>query len=135
MPLIEIVRALPISDATMELARALGPKLGKQIVIAKDRPGFIVNLLLVPYVLDAMRWYDAGLATREDIDTAIKLGLNHPMGPLTLCDFIGLDTILFIADAMYDELKDSRYAAPPLLRRMVLAGLLGRKVGKGFYQY
>jgi 3-hydroxybutyryl-CoA dehydrogenase len=135
MPLIEIVRALLTNDETMELARALGPKLGKQIVIAKDRPGFIVNLLLVPYVLDAIRWYDAGLATREDIDTAIKLGLNHPMGPLTLSDFIGLDTILFISDAMYDELKDSRYAAPPLLRRMVLAGLLGRKVGKGFYQY
>jgi 3-hydroxybutyryl-CoA dehydrogenase len=89
----------------------------------------------VPYILDAMRAYDSGVATREDIDTAVKLGLNHPMGPLTLADFVGLDTILFIADAMYEEFKDARYAAPPLLRRMIHAGLYGRKTGRGFYQY
>lgn len=135
MPLLEIVRALLTSDETLAVGRALGEKLGKTVVVAKDRPGFIANLLFVPYVLDAIRWYDAGLATREDIDTTMKLGFNHPMGPLTLCDFVGLDTLLFIADAMYDEFKDARYAAPPLLRRMVGAGLLGRKSGRGFYEY
>ena len=135
MPLLEIVRALLTSDETMALGRALGEKLGKTVVVAKDRPGFIANLLFVPYVLDVIRWYDAGLATKEDIDTTMKLGFNHPMGPLTLCDFVGLDTLLFIADAMYDEFKDARYAAPPLLRRMVNAGLLGRKSGRGFYTY
>ncbi len=135
MPLIEIVRALLTSDETIALGRALGPKLGKQVVIARDRPGFIVNLLFVPYSLDSIRALDNGVATKEDIDTAVKLGLNHPMGPLTLADFVGLDTILFIADAMYEEFKDARYAAPPLLRRMILAGLYGRKTGRGFYQY
>ncbi len=135
MPLIEIVRALLTSDETMAIAQALGAKLGKQVVIARDRPGFIVNLLLVPYVLDAIRALDNGVATKEDIDTAVKLGLNHPMGPFTLADFVGNDTILFIADAMYDEFKDQRYAAPPLLRRMVMAGLYGRKAGRGFYTY
>jgi 3-hydroxybutyryl-CoA dehydrogenase len=135
MPLVEIVRALLTGDEAMALGRAIGAKLGKQVVAAKDRPGFIVNLLLVPYLLDAIRAYDNGVATREDIDTAIRLGLNHPMGPLTLADFIGNDTILFIADAMVEEFKDPRYAAPPLLRRMVVAGLLGRKAGRGFYEY
>jgi len=135
MPLLEIVRALLTSEETMVLGRALGEKLGKTVVVAKDRPGFIANLLFVPYALDAIRWYDAGLATKEDIDTTMKLGFNHPMGPLTLCDFVGLDTLLFIADAMYDEFKDDRYAAPPLLRRMVMAGLMGRKSGRGFYDY
>jgi 3-hydroxybutyryl-CoA dehydrogenase len=135
MPLLEIVRALLTSDETLEMARALGAKLGKTVVVAKDRPGFIANLLFVPYQLDAIRWLDAGLATKEEIDTAMKLGFNHPMGPFTLADFVGLDTILFIADAMYEEFKDDRYAAPPLLRRMVLAGLLGRKSGRGFYDY
>ncbi len=135
MPLLEIVRALLTSDETMALGRALGEKLGKTVVVAKDRPGFIANLLFVPYALDAIRWYDAGLATREDIDTTMKLGFNHPMGPLTLCDFVGLDTLLFIADAMFEETKDPRFAAPPLLRRMVSAGLLGRKSGRGFYNY
>jgi 3-hydroxybutyryl-CoA dehydrogenase len=135
MPLLEIVRALLTSDETVALGRALGEKLGKTVVVAKDRPGFIANLLFVPYVLDAIRWYDAGLASREDIDATMRLGFNHPMGPLTLCDFVGLDTLLFIADAMYDEFKDARYAAPPLLRRLVAAGLLGRKSGRGFYEY
>jgi 3-hydroxybutyryl-CoA dehydrogenase len=135
MPLIEFVRTILTSDETMAIARQFGVSLGKTMVTAKDTPGFIVNRLLIPYVLDAVRVYEDGLATREDIDTAIKLGLNHPMGPLTLLDFVGLDTCLFIADAMFEEYKDRRYAAPPLLRRMVLAGQLGRKSGKGFYDY
>lgn len=135
MPLIEFVRTILTSEQTMEIAHQFGASLGKTMVTAKDTPGFIVNRLLIPYILDAVRIYEDGLATREDIDTAIKLGLNHPMGPLTLLDFVGLDTCLFIADAMYQEYKDPRYAAPPLLRRMVLAGHWGRKSGKGFYDY
>jgi 3-hydroxybutyryl-CoA dehydrogenase len=135
MPLVELVRTILTSDETMESARQFGASLGKTMVTAKDTPGFIVNRLLIPYLLDAARVYEDGLATKEDIDTAIKLGLNHPMGPLTLLDFVGLDTTLFIADAMFEEYKDARYAAPPLLRRMVLAGHLGRKSGKGFYDY
>ncbi len=135
MPLIEFVRTILTSDETMATAHEFGASLGKTMVTAKDTPGFIVNRLLIPYILDAVRIYEDGLATREDIDTAIKLGLNHPMGPLTLLDFVGLDTTLFIADAMFEEYKDPRYAAPPLLRRMVLAGHLGRKAGKGFYDY
>ncbi len=135
MPLIEMVRTFLTSDATYQTARAFGEGLGKQVVVTKDRPGFIVNALLVPYILDAVRMVEAGVATKEDIDAAVKLGLNHPMGPLTLLDFVGLDTTLFIADAMYEELKDPRYAAPPLLRRMVVAGYMGRKSGRGFYDY
>lgn len=135
MPLIEFVRTILTSDETMEIAHQFGASLGKTMVTAKDTPGFIVNRLLIPYLLDAVRVYENGLASKEDIDTAIKLGLNHPMGPLTLLDFVGLDTCLFIADAMYEEYKDERYAAPPLLRRMVLAGQMGRKSGKGFYDY
>jgi 3-hydroxybutyryl-CoA dehydrogenase len=135
MPLIEFVRTILTSSDTMKTARQFGTSLGKTMVTAKDTPGFIVNRLLVPYLLDAVQAYENGLATREDIDVAIRLGLNHPMGPLTLLDLVGLDTCLFIADAMFEEYKDPRYAAPPLLRRMVLAGHLGRKSGKGFYDY
>ena len=135
MPLIEFVRTILTSNETMAAAHEFGASLGKTMVTAKDTPGFIVNRLLIPYLLQAVQIYEDGLATREDIDTAIKLGLAHPMGPLTLLDFVGLDTTLFIADAMYDEYKDPRYAAPPLLRRMVLAGHLGRKSGRGFYDY
>jgi len=135
MPLIEMVRTFLTSDATYQTARAFGEGLGKKVVVTKDRPGFIVNALLIPYILDAVRMVEEGVATKEDIDTAVKLGLNHPMGPLTLLDFVGLDTTLFIADAMYEELKDPRYAAPPLLRRMVVAGYMGRKSGQGFYDY
>jgi 3-hydroxybutyryl-CoA dehydrogenase len=135
MPLIEFVRTILTSDETMAIARQFGASLGKTMVTAKDTPGFIVNRLLIPYLLDAVRIFEDGLATREDIDTGIKLGLAHPMGPLTLLDFVGLDTTLFIADAMFEEYKDARYAAPPLLRRMVLAGQYGRKSGKGFYDY
>ena len=135
MPLLEFVRTILTSEDTMRAAHEFGASLGKTMVTAKDTPGFIVNRLLIPYLLDAVQVYENGLATKEDIDAAIKLGLNHPMGPLTLLDFVGLDTCLFIADAMYNEYKDSRYAAPPLLRRMVLAGHMGRKSGRGFYDY
>jgi 3-hydroxybutyryl-CoA dehydrogenase len=134
-PLIEFVRTILTSNETMEIAHQFGTSLGKKMVTAKDTPGFIVNRLLIPYLLDAILIYENGLASKEDIDTAIKLGLNHPMGPLTLLDFVGLDTTLFIADAMFEEYKDPRFAAPPLLRRMVMAGHLGRKSGKGFYDY
>jgi len=135
MPLLEMVRTFLTSEETYQTARKFGEGLGKTVIVSKDAPGFIVNALLVPYLLDAVRLYEAGFATKEDIDTGIKLGLNHPMGPLTLLDFVGLDTTLFIADAMYDELKDPRFAAPALLRRMVTAGYWGRKSGKGFYDY
>ncbi len=135
MPLLEMVRTFLTSEETYQTARAWGEGLGKTIIVAKDTPGFIVNALLIPYILDAVRMYENGLATKEDIDTGIKLGLNHPMGPLTLLDFVGLDTTLFIADEMFKETKDARFAAPTLLRRMVTAGYLGRKSGKGFYDY
>jgi 3-hydroxybutyryl-CoA dehydrogenase len=135
MPLLELVRTILTSDETLAIAHEFGQSVGKTTVVAKDTPGFIVNRLLIPYLLDAVRIYEDGLASKEDIDTGIKLGLNHPMGPLTLLDLVGLDTTLFIADAMFEEFKDPRYAAPPLLRRMVLAGHLGRKSGKGFYDY
>ncbi|MBW8012684.1 MAG: 3-hydroxybutyryl-CoA dehydrogenase [Chloroflexi bacterium] len=135
MPLLEIVRALLTSDETLKISREFGDSVNKTTVVAKDTPGFIVNLLLIPFLLDTIRAYESGMATKEDIDTGIKLGLNHPMGPLTLADFVGLDTTLFVADAMYDEFKDSRYAAPPLLRRMVMAGKMGKKSGAGFYDY
>ncbi len=135
MPLLEIVRTFQTGDETLSVAKAFGESLGKTMVVAKDMPGFIVNRLFIPYALDVVTMLQNGLATREDIDTAITFGLNHPMGPLTLLDFVGLDTTLFIADAMYEEFKDPRFAAPPLLRQMVLAGHLGRKSGKGFYDY
>lgn len=135
MPLLEIVVGLQTAEETVALGRALGERLNKIVVLSKDRPGFIVNRLLIPYLLDTIRLLEEGVATMEDIDTAMRLGLNHPMGPFTLMDFVGLDTLLFIADAMFEELKDPRYAAPPLLRRMVAAGWLGRKSGRGFYTY
>ncbi len=135
MPLLEIVRALLTSEEVLDVAQRFGASVGKTTVVAKDTPGFIVNLLLIPFLLDAVRAYENGMATREDIDTGIRLGLNHPMGPLTLLDFVGLDTTLFVADAMYAEYKDARYAVPPLLRRMVMAGRLGRKSGAGVYDY
>jgi len=135
MPLLEIVRTFLTSEKTFQSAKAFGESLGKTIVVSKDTPGFIVNLLLIPYLLQAVEALERGVATKEDFDTAIKLGLNHPMGPFTLLDFVGLDTALFVADAVFAETKDSRFAAPPLLRRMVSAGYLGRKSGKGFYKY
>jgi len=135
MKLLEIVKTIATSDETLEAGQTFGNSLGKTIVIAKDTPGFIVNCLLIPYLLNAVRMLDIGVATREDIDTGITLGLNHPIGPLALADLIGNDTILFIANALYDEFKELQYAPPPLLRKMVTAGRLGRKTGKGFYEY
>ena len=135
MQLLEIVRAIATSDETIDIAKEFGKTLGKTIVIAQDTPGFIVNRLLIPYLLNAVHILEAGIATKEDIDTGIHLGLNHPMGPLTLLDLVGLDTTLFIASAMYEEFKDPRFAPPTLLKKMVTAGWLGRKTGKGFYEY
>lgn len=135
MKLVELVKTITTSDESVATARKFAESLGKQPILAKDSPGFIVNLLLVPFLLDAIRAYQNGLASREDIDTGVKLGLNHPMGPLALTDLVGLDTTLFIADAMYAETKDPKYAAPTLLRKMVAAGWYGRKSGKGFYDY
>ena len=135
MGLIELVRAISSSDDTMAFGRAYGVVLGKTTVESRDRAGFIVNALLIPYLNGAIRMLEDGFATREDIDTAVHLGLNHPMGPLRLIDLIGLDTHLFIADVLFEEFKEPTFAPPPLLRRMVTAGLLGRKVGRGFYEY
>ncbi len=135
MALLELVRSIETSDETMAFARAMGERLGKRVVVAKDRAGFIVNMLLVPYLNGAIRMYDEGFATAEDIDAAISLGLNHPMGPLTLLDYVGLDTCMYVADVLYEEFKEPAYAPPPLLRRMVAAGRLGRKSGRGFYEY
>ena len=135
MQLIEIVRTVATSDDTLETGKTFGNSLGKTVVIAQDAPGFIVNRLLMPFLLNAIRMLEAGIATREDIDTAMNLGLNHPMGPLALSDLIGLDTIFFIVNAMYEELKDPQYAPPPLMKKMIAAGWLGRKTGKGFYEY
>lgn len=135
MKLVELVRGYLTSDETIAQLRAFGESMGKTVVVAKDTPGFIVNYLLVPYLLDAVRMVENDVASKEDIDVAIQLGLSHPMGPLTLLDFVGLDTTLFIADVMYEEYKDSKYAAPPLLRKMVTAGYMGRKSGRGFYDY
>ena len=134
MGLIELVRAISSSDDTMAFGRAYGVVLGKTTVESRDRAGFIVNALLIPYLNGAIRMLEHGFATREDIDTAVHLGLNHPMGPLQLIDLIGLDTHLFIANVLFEEFKEPTFA-PPLLRRMVTAGRLGRKVGRGFYDY
>lgn len=135
MGLIELVRAISTSDDTMAFGRAYGVVVGKTTVESRDRAGFIVNALLIPYLNGAIRMLEDGFATREDIDTAVHLGLNHPMGPLQLIDLIGLDTHLFIANVLFEEFKEPTFAPPPLLRRMVTAGLLGRKVGRGFYEY
>jgi 3-hydroxybutyryl-CoA dehydrogenase len=135
MGLIELVRAITTSEDTMAFGRAYGVVLGKTTVESRDRAGFIVNALLIPYLNGAVRMLEEGFATREDIDTAVHLGLNHPMGPLRLIDLIGLDTHLFIANVLFDEFKEPTFAPPPLLRRMVTAGRLGRKVGHGFYDY
>ena len=135
MGLIELVRAISTSDDTMAFGRAYGVVVGKTTVESRDRAGFIVNALLIPYLNGAIRMLEDGFASREDIDTAVHLGLNHPMGPLRLIDLIGLDTHLFIANVLFEEFKEPTYAPPPLLRRMVTAGRLGRKAGRGFYDY
>jgi 3-hydroxybutyryl-CoA dehydrogenase len=132
---VEMIRGLRTAEDTLARCRAFCEGFGKTVIACKDYPGFVVNLLLVPYLLDAVRALELGVATKEDIDAAVRLGLNHPMGPLTLLDFVGIDTTYYIAEAMFAEFKDARYAAPPLLRKMVLAGYHGRKTGKGFYDY
>jgi 3-hydroxybutyryl-CoA dehydrogenase len=135
MKLVEIVRPEIASEETYQASRGFAEALGKVTVTAKDTPGFIVNLLLVPYLCEAVRALEQGLATKEDIDTAMKLGCGMPMGPLELLDFVGLDTTLYIMDVLFAEFHDPKYAAPPLLRRRVRAGCHGRKSGRGFYEY
>src|SRR3954468_15111103 len=135
MPLVEVVRTVTTSAETFDRAFAFARALGKEPVSAVDSPGFIVNLLLVPYLLDAARALEHGVASTGDLDRAMQLGCGHPMGPLALMDFIGLDTVVRIADIMFDAYRETRYAPAPLLRRMVVAGLLGRKSGRGFYDY
>ena len=135
MKLVEVIRALTTSDATYQTVFAFARSLGKEPITAPDRPGFIVNRLLVPYLLDAIRAYENGLGTIEDIDNGMKLGCGYPMGPFTLLDFVGLDTTYYIANIMFEEFREAAYAPPPLLKRMVLAGRLGRKSGQGFYTY
>ena len=135
MKLVEVIRALTTSDETYQTVFAFAKSLGKEPITAPDRPGFIVNRLLVPYLLDAIRAYENGLGTIEDIDKGMTLGCGYPMGPFTLLDFVGLDTTYYIANIMFEEFREPAYAPPPLLKRMVLAGRLGRKSGQGFYTY
>ena len=135
MKLVEVVRALTTSDETYQAVFTFAQSLGKEPITAPDRPGFIVNRLLVPYLLDAVRCYENGLGTLEDLDKGMKLGCGYPMGPFTLLDFVGLDTTYYIANIMFDEYREPAYAPPPLHKRMVLAGRLGRKSGQGFYKY
>ena len=135
MKLVEVIKSLTTSDETHRTLLAFSTSIGKEPITAPDRPGFIVNRLLVPYLLDAIRCYEIGLGTKEDIDNGMKLGCGYPMGPLTLLDFVGLDTTYYIANIMFDEFKEPMFAAPVLLKRMVLAGKLGRKSGEGFYKY
>ena len=135
MKLVEVIRALTTSDETYQTVFGFAQSLGKDPITAPDKPGFIVNRLLVPYLLDAIRSYEHGLGTVEDIDKGMKLGTGYPMGPFTLLDFVGLDTTYYIANIMFEEYREPAYAPPPLLKRMVLAGRLGKKSGQGFYKY
>jgi 3-hydroxybutyryl-CoA dehydrogenase len=135
MQLVEVIPTIGTSAATIEAADAFVRRLGKEPVRAKDASGFIVNRLLVPYMLDAVRSVESGVGSTVDIDNAMRLGTGHPMGPLTLLDFVGIDTACRIAEIMFDEYRETRFAPPPLLRRMVLAGWFGRKSGRGFYDY
>ena len=135
MQLVELVRTLTTSDETLEAVRAVGERLGKRMIVSKDRAGFIVNYLLVPYMLDAVRMLEQGFASKEDIDVGMMLGASYPMGPFTLLDFVGLDTAVHVADVLFEAFKEPRFAAPTLLRQMVAAGWLGRKSGRGFYNY
>jgi 3-hydroxybutyryl-CoA dehydrogenase len=135
MKLVEVIRGLATTDETYQAVFAFAQSLGKEPITAPDRPGFIVNRLLVPYLLDAIREYESGLGTLEDIDKGMKLGTGHPMGPFTLLDYVGLDTTYYIANIMFEEYREPRFAPPPLLKRMVLAGRLGKKSGRGFYEY
>ena len=135
MKLVEVIPALTTSEETNQTLTSFATSLGKEPIAAPDRPGFIVNRLLVPYLLDAIREYERGLGTIEDIDKGMKLGCGHPMGPFTLLDFVGLDTTYYIANIMFEEFREPRFAPPPLLKRMVLAGYHGRKAKRGFYTY
>ncbi len=135
MKLVEVVRTIATSDETVETVVSFARSLGKEPIRARDNSGFIVNRLLVPYLLDAVRALEEGVGSREDIDRGMELGCGHPMGPLKLLDFVGLDTTYAIAEIMYDEYREKRFAPPPLLKRLVLAGRYGRKSGRGFYEY
>jgi 3-hydroxybutyryl-CoA dehydrogenase len=135
MKLVEVVVGLDTADETVARAEAFAEQIGKTAIRTKDRSGFIVNFLLVPYLMAAVRMYEEGFASREDIDEGMKLGCGHPMGPLTLCDFIGLDVLYSVCDSLYEEFKRDEYAPPPLMKRMVVSGHLGRKTGRGFYEY
>ena len=135
MKLVEVVRTIATSPETFESARAFAKRVGKVPIAARDNSGFVVNLLLVPYMLDAIRQLERGVATVEDIDKAMTLGCGHPMGPFTLCDFVGIDTLYQVAEIMYTEYREERYAPPPLLRRLVTMGRYGRKTGAGFYDW
>jgi 3-hydroxybutyryl-CoA dehydrogenase len=135
MKLVEIVVGLDTDDGVVARAAGFAEQIGKHPIHTKDRSGFIVNMLLVPYLMAAVRMYEEGFASREDIDDGMKLGAGHPMGPLTLCDFIGLDVLYAVCDSLYEEFKQPGYAPPPLLKRMVVSGHHGRKTGRGFYEY
>lgn len=135
MQLVEIIRTISTSEETLATIRQFAKSLGKKPVQSKDTAGFIVNFLLIPYLISAIRMLENGMATRDDIDTAMKLGCGYPMGPFTLLDYVGLDTTLWAAEAIYNEYRDPLYAPPPLLRRMVQSGQYGKKSGKGFYDY
>ena len=135
MKLVEIVQTISTAEETIDTVRQFAISLGKTPVLAKDTAGFIVNFLLIPYLLAAVRMLENGMATRDDIDAAMKLGCGYPMGPFTLLDYVGLDTTLWAAEAIYEEYKDPLYAPPPLLRRMVISGMHGKKSGRGFYNY
>jgi 3-hydroxybutyryl-CoA dehydrogenase len=135
MKLVEVVVGLDTAPETVARAEAFAAQIGKTAIRTKDRSGFIVNFLLVPYLMAAVRMYEDGFATREDIDEGMKLGCGHPMGPLQLCDFIGLDVLYSVCDSLYEEFKRDEYAPPPLMKRMVVSGHLGRKTGRGFYEY
>jgi len=135
MTLVEVVRTPMTDEAVLADVTAFAQKIGKTVVSAQDTPGFVVNRLLVPFLLDAIRVLESGVASREDIDEGMKRGCGHPMGPLTLLDFVGLDTTYYIANIMFDEFKEPRFAPPPLLKKMVLAGWHGKKSGRGFYEY
>jgi len=135
MALVEVVRTIATSDEAFDATYAFAEALGKKPIMAKDNSGFVVNLLLVPYLLDAIRQLERGVASVEDIDRAMMLGLGYPMGPFALCDFVGIDTVYRISEIMFDEYRESRYAPPPLLKRMVSMGRFGKKTGKGFYDW